>query len=109
MVVEGRHKQTKLRNIFGCVMIKIEGCPCQRSVDYQFVRTQVQVDVLFQQEYHWGIMYKSHSEIIGDLVTYLVPHGILIQVSSYRTFVLPYILLLVLKPRQEGFHDSLGI
>jgi hypothetical protein len=38
MVVEGRHKQTKLRNIFGCVMIKIEDCPYQRSVDYQFVR-----------------------------------------------------------------------
>ena len=43
-------------------------------------------------------------EIIGDLVTCLVPHGILMQVSSYRTFVLPYIFsLLVLKPQQEGF------
>ncbi len=31
-------------------------------------------------------------EIIGDFVYYLVPHGILIQVSSYRTFVLTYIL-----------------
>ena len=29
-------------------MIKIEGCPCQISFDYQLVGTQVQVDVLFQ-------------------------------------------------------------
>jgi len=36
-------------------------------------------------------------EIIGDLVTYLVPHGILIQVSSYRTFVLPYIFIIGFK------------
>jgi hypothetical protein len=42
-------------------------------------------------------------EIIGDLVTYLVPHGILIQVSSYRTFVLPYIFVIGFKTPERGF------
>jgi len=42
-------------------------------------------------------------EIIGDLVTYLVPHGILIQVSSYRTFVLLYIFAIGFKTPTRGF------
>jgi len=42
-------------------------------------------------------------EIIGDLVTYLVPHGILIQVSSYRIFVLPYIFAIGFKTLTRGF------
>jgi hypothetical protein len=42
-------------------------------------------------------------EIIGDFVYYLVPHGISIQVSSYRTFVLTYILSIGFKTSTGGF------
>jgi hypothetical protein len=42
-------------------------------------------------------------EIIGDFVYYLVPHGISIQVSSYRTFVLTYILAIGFKTPTRGF------
>ena len=44
-----------------------------------------------------------HCEIIGDFVYYLVPHGISIQVSSYRTFVLTYILAIGFKTPTRGF------
>ena len=40
---------------------KKEDCPCQTSVDYQFVQMQVQVDVLFEQKYHRGVICKSHT------------------------------------------------
>jgi hypothetical protein len=42
-------------------------------------------------------------EIIGDFVYYLVPHGISIQVSSYRTCVLTYILAIGFKTPTRGF------
>ena len=51
-------------------------------------------------------------EIIGDFVYYLVPHGILVSRYRYLATVLLYLRtysLLVLKPQQECFLDSLGI
>jgi hypothetical protein len=50
-----------------------------------------------------GIVKFVLCEIIGDFVYYLVPHGISIQVSSYRTFVLTCILAIGFKTPTRGF------